>query len=70
MSETYEQYRERVIAAIRAELFTRWPPSTDAERAQLEANVNFFATQCSYEEAYAEAADPAEVATDEIDAAA
>jgi hypothetical protein len=69
MEETYAEYHQRVVSVIRARALARWPPRTDAERAQIEANVKFFDTQCDYHEEFAEGLDPAEFADHQIDAA-
>lgn len=53
-TETYEQYRQRVIEAC--------------VRLMGEHNRQFWITQCSWEEEYRELRDPDEVAQDQFDA--
>lgn len=67
MSETYEQYHQRVVAEIRAHLTKDGPPRTDTEREQFERNIAFFDTECSYVDEYAEGVPADEVAVSQIE---
>lgn len=68
-SLAYRAFHDRVIAAIRTAMCARWPPRTASARARLERNVQFFNTQCTYDEPFAEGLEPEEFVDDEIDAA-
>jgi len=63
-------YDSKVKAEIRRLMFEKWPPRDAGERIQLERNVRFFETECSFDEADADGRTIEEVADDEIDAAA
>lgn len=67
--ETYEQYHQRVVAAIRKRFLTRWPPTNREERHQLAQSVLFFDVECDYHDEFAEGLDPEEMADDQINAA-
>lgn len=66
----YQHYHVRMVEAIRARMFVRWPPSTVAERRMLERNLRFFDEACDYLEEFGEHVEPEEIADDQLDAAA
>lgn len=68
-AETYEQYHQRVVTAIRKRLIEHWPPSNREERHAIAKNALFFDVECDYHDEFAEGLDPEEMADDQIDAA-
>lgn len=69
LGPAYAAYHQRMIAAIRAAMYRRWPPTTDRQREQLEKQIAFFDKECTYEMEMAEGLEPEDFADDEIDAA-
>lgn len=67
--EIYEQYHQRVVAAIRKQMLARWPPTNREERHKIAQNVMFFDVECDYHDEFAEGLDPEEMADDQINAA-
>lgn len=70
LSPAYWAYHQKVIAEIRKVLWTRWPPGNQKQQIKnLDLNLKFFNEQCTYDEAFADGRDPADVAEEEVEAA-